>query len=107
MVNSESWGIGSTTHPGPEMSESGAAILERLIELDVPTLSPEAARSALRLDFPEADHDRVRILSVKAQEGALTRVERAELEAYLRVADRLALLQSKARLSLKRAGVRA
>ncbi|MBV8076429.1 MAG: hypothetical protein JO284_08530 [Planctomycetaceae bacterium] len=47
----------------------------------------------------------MKVPSAKAQEGTLTKAERAELEEYLRVSDLLALLQSKARLSLKKAGV--
>ncbi len=86
------------------MSEAGATLQERLAELDQPTLSPETARSVLRLNFPREDHDRVQVLSTQAQDGTLTGPERSELEAYLHVADRLALLQSKARLALKRAG---
>ena len=41
-------------------------------------------------------------LSAKAQTGTLKKKEREELTEYLRVADLLAVLQSKARRSLKR-----
>jgi hypothetical protein len=61
----------------------------------------------LKLDFPKYDHDRVAELSAKANEGSLNGDEREELDEYLRVADLLALFQSRARLSLKRAGFRA
>jgi hypothetical protein len=44
-------------------------------------------------------------LSAKAATGTLTSDEREELAEYLRVADLLALLQSRARNSLKRAGL--
>lgn len=88
------------------MSTTGSAILERLIVPDDPTLSEEAARSLLSLDFPPQDHKRVRLLSAKAQAGTLSRAERKELEDYLQIGDLLALLQSKARLSLKLAGRR-
>jgi hypothetical protein len=87
------------------MTNTGTAILERLIMPDESSLSPEAARSLLRLNFPPADHERVQTLSVKAQQGKLTADERTELEEYIRVSDLLALLQSKARLSLRRAGL--
>jgi len=40
-------------------------------------------------------------LSAKASAGTLTAAEGAELDEYLRVADLLALMQSKARRSLK------
>lgn len=83
---------------------TGAAIMERLIDPDNADLTPEAARSILRLDFPKRDHKRMASLSAKASAGTLTERDRAELEDYLRVADLLALLQSKARKSLKKPG---
>jgi len=85
------------------MTTTGAAILGRLIGPDRPTLSPDAARSILALTFDPEDRRRVLELSAKNQEGSLTAQERAELEEYLRADDFLSLLQSKARLSLKRA----
>jgi hypothetical protein len=88
-------------NPELAMPNTGTTILERLIMSDEPTLSADAARSILQLDFPARDHERVQKLSAKAQEGTLTKGERAELEEYIRVSDLLALLQSKARLSLK------
>jgi hypothetical protein len=86
-------------------SNTGTAILHRLIEPENDDLSPEAARSILRLNFPERDHRRVAMLSAKASAGTLTPDEQEELGEYLRVSDLLALLQSKARLSLRRAGL--
>jgi hypothetical protein len=82
-------------------TNTSAAILNRLIDPEVGDLSPEAAESILRLDFPEADHARMAELSSKAQEGTLTADEREELQEYVRVADLLALLQSKARQSVQ------
>jgi hypothetical protein len=75
----------------------------RLIDPDKHDLGPEAARSILRLDFPARDHRRMKRLSAKASAGTLTPDDRVELEEYLRVADLLALLQAKARKSLKKA----
>ena len=86
----------------PGVSSTAAAILGRLIGPEEPDLSPEAARSLLKLKFRPEDQERVDILSAKAREGTLAPAERAELEEYLRVADMLAILKSKARLSLKR-----
>ena len=74
---------------------TGAAILNRLIDPETDDLSSEAARSLLGLDFPEADHDVMAELSTKAQTSALTDDDREELLEYLRVADLLAVLQSK------------
>ena len=44
-------------------------------------------------------------LQAKASKGTLTNVEKDELAEYLRVDDMLALLQAKARNSLRRVGV--
>ena len=79
-----------------------AAILNRLIEPETADLSAAAARWLLRLDFQETDHERMAVLSAKAQSGTLTTEERAELGEYLRIADLLAVLQSKTRRSLRR-----
>ncbi len=79
-----------------------AVIVKRLIGLESSDLSPEAARSLLRLDFPESDHARVAELSAKAQTGGLADDERDGLDEYIRVADMLAVIQSKARRSLQR-----
>jgi hypothetical protein len=83
---------------------TGAAILNRLIDPETDDLSSEAATSLLELDFPEADHVRMAELSSMAQTAALTEEDRIELEEYIRVADLLAVLQSKARRSLLRLG---
>ena len=41
---------------------SDAAILSRILEPDKPSLSPQAARAILALDFGPADKDRMRQL---------------------------------------------
>jgi hypothetical protein len=86
------------------IANTSAAILNRLIQPDADDLSPEAASSILRIDFPEVDHARMSELSALAQEGRLSEDDRDELDEYLRVADMLAVLQSKARRSLQRVG---
>ena len=53
-------------------TNTGPAILRRLLESDSEDLSPEAARFILKLDFPKKDHARVRDLSAKANEGTLS-----------------------------------
>lgn len=80
---------------------SETAILKRVIEPEEGTMSPSAAREFLKLGFKEADHARMRELSAKAQEGTLTISEQDELDAYINVSHVIALLQSKARISLK------
>ncbi len=78
------------------------AIFNRLLKPVVDGLSPEAAESLLRADFPESDHARMAELSSKAQEGRLSPEERAEMDEYILTADFLAILQSHARRSLRR-----
>ncbi|HEY8749683.1 MAG TPA: hypothetical protein VIM11_16990 [Tepidisphaeraceae bacterium] len=77
-----------------------AAIWERLIEADRPDLVSEAAQFLLRLDFREADHERMAELSEKSNDGTLSDDERTELQNYVHVGNFLALMQSKARRSL-------
>ena len=86
------------------VASSEVAILGRVIEPDHADLSPDAARSLLRLDFKAADKDRMSELAGKAAEGTLEPGERDELNNYVQVGHLLALLQSKARLSLRKAG---
>jgi uncharacterized protein YnzC (UPF0291/DUF896 family) len=74
----------------------------RLIDLQEPGLSPEAARAFLALKFKEADRDRMNRLASRARAGRLTDSERVELQEYLRAGDVLALMKSKARQSLRR-----
>jgi hypothetical protein len=83
----------------------GTAILEQLADIDVRSLSPETARKLLELRFDATHHARVNDLSAKAQEGTITPAEGEELDEYLRVADLLAILQSRARQALNDAGV--
>jgi hypothetical protein len=64
-------------------------------------LSRPLAESILALDFGDHDSMRIAELSSKANEGALTEDEEAELEAYINVGDLLALWQSKARQALQ------
>jgi hypothetical protein len=80
------------------------AILSRLIDPDKTNLSPEAARYILSMDFRSDDRRKMQELSEKAQKGTLDADEQAELDNYVRVGHLLALMQSKARKSLKRAG---
>jgi hypothetical protein len=79
-----------------------ASALERIIQPGEGTLPAEVAAYILRLDFPPADHSRYEALSLKAQEGALTAEEKADLDDLLTANDVLAILQSKARMSLER-----
>ena len=81
------------------------AILNRVIRPDRDDLSPDAARSILKLAFEEEDLKRMHELAVKGQEGGLLKDEEAEIAEYRQVGLLLDLLKSKARLSLKRRGL--
>ncbi len=83
---------------------SEAAILARLIEPERDNMLPEAACYLLSIDFRDEDRDRMNALAEKAREGALTEDEGEELENYRRVSHLLALMQSKARISLRASG---
>ena len=79
-----------------------AEILSRLIQPERSDLRPEVAEYILDLDFREADVDRMNELAGKAAAGTLSADESSEMDGYRHVGHFLALLQSKARLSLKR-----
>lgn len=76
-------------------------ILERAIAPSRGGMAPELARQVLAWDFPPEDHARAHDLGRKAQLGTLSKEEEAELDDYLAANDMLAILQSKARVSLK------
>src|SRR4051794_1782157 len=82
----------------------GTTVLGQLADLEVYSISPETARKLLQLRFDAAHRDRADSLSSKAQEGRLTPAEQDELDEYIRVADLLAILQSRARQALKSPG---
>ncbi len=84
-----------------ESSPTEAEIWSRTIRPGVGDLSPEAAREWLRLRLSDADVQRVRELSSKANIGQLTDAEERELENYLNVGRTLEFLKAKARLSLR------
>lgn len=85
----------------------GTAMLERLAKLDPGGFSPDTARIFLQLGFSRAEQRRVDQLSEKARQGALTLVEEQELDEFIHVGNLLAIVQSKARQALKRAGLSA
>jgi hypothetical protein len=79
-------------------------ILSRVLQLDGDVLSPEKAQLVLSLKFSATDHDRMEMLGDLANEGTLSEDERSDYEAYIQVADLLAILQARARLAFKRIG---
>ena len=62
----------------------------------------DVANYFLKLNFATKDHARYRKLSKKAQDGSLTENETAELDDLLTANDILMILQSQARISMKK-----
>jgi hypothetical protein len=83
------------------------ALLERLILPGNGSIPPEAAKYFLALSFSASDREEVKALSAKARDGTLSPLEQEQLDGYLFLNDLLALLQSKARLSLEHNGTAA
>jgi len=82
-------------------SGAHAEILRKVFDVPGRGLTRPLAESILTLDFPEADAARAEELNAKANDGALTEDEWAELEAYTSIGDLLAYWQSKARQVLQ------
>ena len=76
----------------------------RLLRPERGDLSPEAARSLLKLDFEDEDRTRMRELATRNRSGALMAAEEAELDSYCRVGKVLDLMHAKARRALRKAG---
>jgi len=76
-------------------------IWSRTIQSGVGDLSAEAAREWLRLRMSEADAERVRELSSRANSGQLTAAEERELDNYLNFGRTLEFLKAEARLCLR------
>jgi hypothetical protein len=85
-----------------DFPNNDVAMLTRLIRPDRADLSVNAAKFILKIEFEQADHDRMRTLSQKANAGILTPAEQAELDDYERVGCLIDLLHSKARKTLKK-----
>ena len=79
-----------------------AAIFARVFVDGKQALTSELARHILAIGFSQEDEARMHELSVKNQEGRISRHELKELDSYILVTDLLAILQSKARKLLKR-----
>jgi hypothetical protein len=88
-----------TQTPGTSASE--AAIFSRVFTDGRQGLTPEMARHILALEFSDDDKARMHELAVKNQEGHISPEELRDLDSYLKVADLLGILQSKARKLLR------
>ena len=85
--------------------DHGAEILIRTIKPNEGGMSADAARAMLDFKLSTVDRDRVNQLAAMARDGTLTADERSELDDYERITALLELMQSKARVSLKQAGL--
>ena len=83
-----------------DSASTETAILSRLIEPNRSGLTTEAARYLLTLEFHDFDRRRMDNLAQKARDGVLSPAEEREIENYRHVGHLLALLRSKARISL-------
>jgi len=81
---------------------TGTSILERIIQPQMGGFSNEHARYVLSLDFSNEEQALYAELARKVQDGALTEQEAAQLDEFLAANALLTILQSKARISLKK-----
>jgi hypothetical protein len=88
-----------------EATLSPSDVLQDIVELDRPTMSPEVAQHFLALHLSDGAKDRVRGLLQKNNAGTITPSEKATLESYVHVGELLDLLQAKARATLQKAGL--
>jgi hypothetical protein len=88
--------------PSTSQVTSEIAVFGRLIQSENGDLDERLARYVLTLGFAKSDQDRMNDLAKRNQDGILPAHDREELQSYVRAGHLLALLQSKARKSLKR-----
>jgi hypothetical protein len=86
--------------PATVETPADSDIFARVIGADE-ALPPNIARSVLAWKFPEHDLKRVRKLQEKNNAGTISATELRELESYVRVGQFVAVMQAKARLSLR------
>jgi hypothetical protein len=65
-------------------------------------MSPDLAIQILKLAYSSQDLARMHELAVKNQEGGISPEELNELDSYVQMGDLIAVLQSKARVFLKK-----
>ena len=81
------------------------AIWSRILDAEYADWSPDVARGMLSITLSNADRERMSELAAKACEQTLTLDEGIEIESYRQVTRVIELMQAKARVALKRAGV--
>jgi hypothetical protein len=77
-------------------------ILEEILKPGTGTFSVELAEYLLSLDFSPKQHARYDALSKKASVGKLSNAEKVELDEMLTANAVISILQSKARISLRK-----
>jgi hypothetical protein len=82
----------------------GAGIWGRLLRSIEPALSTEVARAILTMKPPPEDVARMHELSAKARAGELSAAERVELDTYGEAGSVIGILQSQARMVLRKTG---
>jgi hypothetical protein len=90
--------VANSPHPA---SNTEAGILTRLIQTREEPLSRGTAQYFLSLRFDDGDIARMNDLSEIARVGQLSTADQAELDSYIHVINLLAVMQSKARQSLR------
>jgi hypothetical protein len=75
-----------------------SSIIERLI------FTPDKAEAILSLAFAREDHERMRDLMDRNNQGTLSAEEQAEMESFRRLGTFLGILQARARLFLESSG---
>ena len=85
-----------------DLPNTAGAIWNRVMKSMDDSLTLSAARGLLLLEFTEEDRARMHELAAKAREGTLTPAEQVEIREYERASDLLGLIQSRARIRIKR-----
>jgi hypothetical protein len=88
----------------PSVALDDAEILADVLKLGTPDFDADAAGAVLRLGFSDEQKQRMLSLADKGNRGTLSQAEQLELDRFRRVGNFLALMHSKARLSLKQGG---
>jgi hypothetical protein len=78
---------------------SDAAIFSRIWDISGP-MTADVARQVLNLRFDPSDIARTHELAERCRSGLITEQEEQEYDTLIRVGDLLAVMQSKARLTL-------
>jgi len=87
---------------GVQAEENEVTLLGRAFDARRGRFPVEMAKEILEARFPTADDARMNELGAKTRAGSLLPEERALLDRYVRATNLLAMLKSKARVSLRR-----